>query len=221
MDRSFDNPFADYGNIVRGKRFVGRSNDLRVVENRVIRPPEPGNLAIVGDYRIGKSSLIYKGVMEIKEQLASRRQLPIWINLATFDKASIFFRSLVTRAYDEMEDLGWLTEPIRNAANRVLEDEISWSEGYGRIQRFFEKVRQADYRILFVLDEFDHARHLFKGDVSGFQGLRELSYRPEWRVTFITTSRRSLREIELQTKAISTFDLIFHKHYLGMFMMTI
>ena len=60
MDRSFDNPFADYGNIVRGKRFVGRSNDLRVVENRVIRPPEPGNLAIVGDYRIGKSSLIYK-----------------------------------------------------------------------------------------------------------------------------------------------------------------
>jgi len=217
MDRSFDNPFADYGNIVRGKRFVGRSNDLRVVENRVIRPPEPGNLAIVGDYRIGKSSLIYKGVMEIKDQMASRRQLPIWINLATFDKASIFFRSLVTRAYDEMEDLGWLTEPIRNAANRVLEDEISWSEGYGRIQRFFEKVRQADYRILFVLDEFDHARHLFKGDVSGFQGLRELSYRPEWRVTFITTSRRSLREIELQTKAISTFDLIFHKHYLGMF----
>jgi len=70
---------------------------------------------------------------------------------------------------------------------------------------------------LFILDEFDHARHLFKGDISGFQGLRELSYRPEWRVTFITTSRRSLRDIELQTRAISTFDLIFHKHYLGMF----
>ena len=40
---------------------------------------------------------------------------------------------------------------------------------------------------------------------------------PEWRVSFITASRRSLRDIELQTGAISTFDLIFHKHYLAMF----
>jgi hypothetical protein len=67
------------------------------------------------------------------------------------------------------------------------------------------------------LDEFDHARHLFKKDISGFQGLRELSYRPEWRVNFITTSRRTIRDIELQTQAISTFDGIFHKHYLAMF----
>jgi hypothetical protein len=67
------------------------------------------------------------------------------------------------------------------------------------------------------LDEFDHARNLFKGNISGFQGLRELSYRPEWRVGFITTSRRSIKDIETQTGAISTFDGIFHKHYLAMF----
>lgn len=217
MEKSFDNPFADYGTIVRGERFLGRSNDLRVVENRVIRPPEPGNLAIVGDYHIGKSSLIYKSIMERKNQLLEGKRLPIWINLATFDKASLFFRSLVSRAYDEMEELGWLTEEIRIAANRVFENEISWGEGYERIQRFFEKVRKADYRIYFVLDEFDHARQLFNGDISGFQGLRELSYRPEWRVTLITTSRRDLHDIELQAKAGSPFDLIFYKHYLGMF----
>jgi len=217
MNTDFENPFADYGGIVRGDRFIGRNDSLRVVENRVIRPHEPGNLAIIGDYRIGKSSLVYKAVMEGKEELLRKKLLPIWINLATYDHASIFFRSLVTRCYDEMEELGWLDEPIKSAANRALQDELSWTEGYGRIQRFFEKVRQADFRILFVLDEFDYARYLFKGDISGFQGLRELSYRPEWRVTFITTSRRTLRDIELQTKAISTFDLIFHKHYLGMF----
>ncbi|MBM3150061.1 MAG: ATP-binding protein, partial [Chloroflexi bacterium] len=213
----FENPFADYGNIVRGERFIGRRDSLRVVENRVIRPREPGNLAIIGDYRIGKSSLVYKAVIERKPELIAKKLLPIWINLATYDQAPIFFRSLVTRCYDEMEDLGWLTESIKYAASSALQDELSWSEGYGRIQRFFERIRQADFRILFVLDEFDHARYLFKGDISGFQGLRELSYRPEWRVTFITTSRRTLRNIELQTKAISTFDLIFYKHYLGMF----
>ena len=217
MTVDFENPFADYGNIVRGERFIGRRDSLRVIENRVIRPREPGNLAIIGDYRIGKSSLVDKAIIERRDELVAKRLLPIWINLATYDQAPIFFRSLVMRCYDDLEELNWLSDPIRYAANRALQDELSWSEGYGRIQRFFEKVRQVGIHILFVLDEFDHARHLFKGDISGFQGLRELSYRPEWRVTFITISRRTIRDIELQTQAISTFDGIFHKHYLAMF----
>jgi len=217
MNRDFENPFADYGTIVRGERFIGRRDDLRVIENRVIRPREAGNLAIIGEPRIGKSSLVYKAIVERRDELIAKKLLPIWINLATYDQAPIFFRSLVTRCIDEMEDLDWLSKPIRRAADRALQDELSWSEGYGRIQRFFGKVRQGGLRVLFILDEFDNARRLFRGDISGFQGLRELSYRPEWRVTFITTSRRTVRDIELQTQAISTFDGIFHKHYLAMF----
>lgn len=217
MDRDFENPFADYGSIVRGERFIGRRDDLRVIESRVIRPREAGNLAIIGDHKIGKSSLVYKAITERKDELVAKKVLPIWINLGTYDQAPIFFRSLVTRCVDEMEDLDWLSKPVRRAADRVLQDELSWSEGYGRIQRFFEKVRRGGVRVLFILDEFDNARHLFRGDVSGFQGLRELSYRPEWRVTYITASRRTIRDIELQTQAISTFDGIFSKHYLAMF----
>lgn len=213
----FVNPFSDYGNIVYGERFINRCDSIRAVENRVIRPREPGNLAIIGDYRIGKSSLVYHSIMGRKNDLLKERRIPIWINLATFDQASIFFRSLVTSSYDELDNLGLLSDEIKTAAERALLDEASWSEGYGRIQRYFEKIRRANLRIFFILDEFDHARHLFKGDISGFQGLRELSYRPEWRVTFITTSRRSLQSIELQTRAISTLDHTFHKHYLGMF----
>ncbi len=213
----FENPFSDYGNIVYGERFIGRHDSLRIVENRVIRPKEPGNLAILGDYRIGKSSLVYQAIMERRDELIARRQLPIWVNLGTYDQAASFFRSLVTSSYDELDELELLTEGIVHAAKRALEDALSWTEGYGRIQRYFERIRKAGIHILFILDEFDHARHLFKGDISGFQGLRELSYRPEWRINFVTISRRSLRDIELQTKAISTFDLIFHKHYLGMF----
>ena len=217
IERDFVNPFSDYGNIVYGERFIDRRDSIRAVENRVIRPNEPGNLAIIGDYRIGKSSLVYHSIMERKSDLWKEKRIPVWINLATFDQASIFFRSLVTSSYDELDSLGLLSDGIKSAAERALKDKVSWSEGYGRIQRYFEKIRHAGLRILFVLDEFDHARYLFKGDISGFQGLRELSYRPEWRVTFITTSRRSLQSIELQTKAISTLDHTFHKHYLGMF----
>jgi hypothetical protein len=216
-ERNFVNPFSDYGNIVYGERFINRRDSIRVVENRVIRPREPGNLVIIGDYRIGKSSLVYHSVMERKNDLLKERRIPIWINLATFDRASVFFRSLVTSSYDELDSLGWLSDEIKSVTERALQDEVSWSEGYGRIQRYFEKVRRTNTQIVFILDEFDHARSLFRGDISGFQGLRELSYRPEWRVNFITTSRRSIQSIELQSQSISTLDGIFLKHYLGMF----
>lgn len=213
----FENPFADFGTIVHHSRFIGREADLRVVENRVIRPLEAGNLAVIGEPRIGKSSLLFRSIMERKAEMNERGIVPMWINLATYDSSSDFFQSLVSRCVDELEDLNRISESIQRAADRALADSTSWSEGYSHIQRFFEKVRLSNIRIWLILDEFDHARHLFKGDVSGFQGLRELSYRPEWRVTLITASRRSIREIELQTQAISTLDGIFQKHYLGMF----
>ena len=217
MDRDFANPFADYGTIVHRERFIGRKYDLQVIENRVIRPRSPGNLAIIGDSRIGKSSLVYKAIVDRRDELLAKRLLPIWLNLSSYDHAPVFFRSLVTRCLDELEELGWLSRNIQQAAERALQDELSWSEGYSRIQRFFEKVLKAGIRILFILDEFDHARHIFRDNISAFQGLRELSYRPEWRVSYIITSRRTVRDIELQTQSISTLDGIFHKHYLGMF----
>ncbi|MCL0070614.1 ATP-binding protein [Dehalococcoidia bacterium] len=217
MTLDFQNPFANYGNIAYGEHFIGRKDALMIIENRIIRPREAGNLAIIGLPRIGKSSLVYKALIEHKRELVTQNLLPIWINLGTYDEAPVFFRSLIIHCVDEMEGLNWLSEPIDKAACRVLDDKISWSEGYGHIQRFFEKVRQVGYRILFILDEFDHARYLFKGDIVGFQRLRDLADNPEWRVNFVTTSRRSIRDIESQTQAISTFDGIFHKHYLAMF----
>lgn len=217
MNLHLENPFADYGAIVRGKRFIGRRSDLHVIDNRVIRPSEGGNLAIIGEPRIGKSSLAYQAIMERKDELLDSKILPIWINLALSKQASELFCLLVQRCLGEMEDLNWLTKSTRQIAKRSLQDNLSWNEKYSQIQRFFEKVRQAGVRVVFILDEFDAARRIFHDDVSGFQGLRELSYQPDCRVTFLTTSRRSIRDIELQTRALSTLDGIFHKHYLALF----
>jgi hypothetical protein len=217
MIENFENPFSDYGNIISGKRFIGREASIDAIKNRILRPKDAGNLAIIGEPRIGKSSLVNHTVMEHKKELISKNIIPIWINVATFKQSSSFFRALVTDCYDELEDLDLLTKSIKKAKKRAIEDESTWNEGYSKIQRFFKKIRQEGLRILFILDEFDHARYLFMNDISGFQGLRELAYRPEWRVTFITTSRRTIREIEEHTHAISTFDGIFQKHFLGMF----
>lgn len=126
MKNDLENPFADYGRIVSGERFIGRQADLQAIENRTIRPSAPGNLAIVGDSSVGKSSLVWQAVMEPKDRLLKNKQVPLWINLATYDTRSHFFLSLVTECFDELEELGWLTEPIVNTKDRALQDKLSW-----------------------------------------------------------------------------------------------
>lgn len=211
------NPFADYGKVVSGTRFIGRESSLQVITDRVIAPAEPGNLALIGMPAIGKSSLAYQATIACKAELHARKMLPIWIDVATHDDPIVFFQSLVIQCLDELGSLGWLTTAMSHAANRVLQADIIWGERYERIQRFFARVRQAGTRVLFVLDDFDAASHLFKDDPSSFRRLRELSYQPEWRVTFVTTSCRALREIELRTGATPTLTATFREHSVPMF----
>jgi len=218
MSNDFENPFVDYGGIVCGDRFIGRKNDLRAVENRVIIPPKnPGNLAIIGAPKIGKSSLIYRSIIDRKAELITKKFIPIWINVGIYSLASDFFLSLVTSCLNTMSELNFLDEDILCSGQDILNDKYSQTEKYQHIQSFFKKIKKAGYNVIFILDEFDYARKLFKGEISDFQRLRELYYQPDWRVTFITTSRRDLHDIEMQTPASSTFEAIFEKHYLSMF----
>ena len=213
----FENPFADYGGIVHGARFIERQESLSVIESRLIQPREPANLAIIGQPRSGKSSLVYQALIERKDQLIKENFIPIWVNLSIYEESRSFFQSLVTVCLEELEDLDQLDAVIQRAADRAYDSKLPWSEGYRRIQRFFKKVRGTGYRILLVLDEFDSARYLFKNSVSDFQKLRELSYAPDLGITLITTSRRSIKTIELQAGDISTLSETFRRHYLAMF----
>ena len=86
MNDAFENPFADYGKIVRGDRFIGRKKMIGVIENRIIQPVDPGNMAIIGMHCIGKSSLAYKAIMEQKERLIAKKILPVWMGLSSYDQ---------------------------------------------------------------------------------------------------------------------------------------
>lgn len=209
---NFENPFSDYGKIVRGERFIGRGQIIGVVESRIIQPTNPGNLAIVGVHRIGKSSLVYKTIIEQRAKLTGKGILPIWRGLSSYDQSSEFFRSLVDEYVSEMEDLGWLTERIQRSANRALESNASWD----RIKRFFKDVQNTGYGVIFILDEFDDARNLFKGETA-FQRLRELADYPDYRLSLVLTSRRNIRDVELSAGSSSPFHNIFQVQRLGMF----
>ena len=206
------NPFANYGRIVHGNRFIGRKTILNNIENRIIHPDNPGNLVIIGMHRIGKSSLAHKAIIEQKENLTKKGVLPIWMGIASYDLSSDFFHALVKRCVREMKRLDWLSDTVQDLADYALEAEDSWDE----IKDFFIEVKEIGYRMLLILDEFDHARHLFKGNTA-FQRLRELADYPDYGFSLVLTSRRSIRDIELSAGSSSPFHNIFQVQRLGMF----
>ena len=151
-------------------------------------------------------------IIEQRDKLTGKGILPIWMGLSSYGQSSEFFRSLVDEYVNEMEDLGWLTERIQRSANRALESNASWD----RIKRFFKDVQNAGYGVIFILDEFDDARNLFKGETA-FQRLRELADYPDYRLSLVLTSRRNIRDVELSAGSSSPFHNIFQVQRLGMF----
>jgi AAA+ ATPase superfamily predicted ATPase len=206
------NPFADYGRIIYGDRFIGRKTIVNNIENRIIHPDNPGNLAIIGMHRIGKSSLAHKAIIEQKDNLTKKGVLPVWMGVASYDLSSDFFHALVKRCVREMKRLDWLSDTVQDLADYALETVDSWDE----IKDFFTEVQEIGYRMLLVLDEFDHARHLFKGNTA-FQRLRELADYPDYGFSLVLTSRRSIRDIERLAGSTSPFHNIFQIQRLGMF----
>jgi hypothetical protein len=211
------NPFAQFGNIIHGPDFIGRKEALEIIESRVVRPlGGGGSLAIVGIPRIGKSSLVYQGLIERKSELHLKKLLPIRIDLALYEQPESFFLALVSSCKQELEELHWDNEAIQISANESLKDNNAWTQRINDIMRFFSKVRQAGIRVIFVLDEFDAARTLFKDSISHIQGVRELAYNPETGVSWVVASRRPINDIEAKT-LISTLAGIFLDHYLTVF----
>lgn len=206
------NPFANYGRIVHGDRFIGRETIVNNIENRIIHPDDPGNLVIIGMHRIGKSSLAHKAIIEQKDNLTRKRVLPIWMGVASYDLPSDFFHALVKRCVREMMRLNWLSDTVQDLADYALATEDSWNE----IKDFFTEVKEIGYRMLLILDEFDHARHLFKGNTA-FQRLRELADYPDYGFSLVLTSRRSIRDIERLAGSTSPFHNIFQVQRLAMF----
>jgi hypothetical protein len=213
------NPFGAYDAPLSGSPFIGRKAALRVIEQRVLAVQEPGNLSIVGLPRIGKTRLIYHVMFEREFLPATRTLLPIWINLADYEQPEAFFRALAQKCIEQVTHLGWSTNAVQRAADAALQEGISWSESYARVQRYMQKLRQSrpGIRIVCVLDNFDAAAELFKTDPTYFSSIRGLYENPAWRVTFITLSQHPLREIELLAQGVPTLRVPFQEYYLTLF----
>ncbi len=212
------NPFANKGRIITGKNFIGRFEGLKTVANTVTDLPMPNNLAIIGYPRIGKSSLAMQTIIQKKECLLEENKIAIWIDFSSFSSREAFFKYLVRYSFDNLKLSSNVDDEIKTIASEVLEKTKLWDDMKYDIEIYFETVRSKGYHTIFVLDEFDEARNKFKNNTEAFRELRDLGYNAaKYGIAFVTTSRRSIRHIEIQSTASSTLDSIFGKEYLTMY----
>ena len=208
-----ENPFGDYGNLVHGDRFIGRQGHLREIASRVIRSPG-GNLSIVGQRRVGKSSLAYQAVMTRRDYLLSQRIIPFRVSLGTYDTPQRFFCDMAAICFRELENLGWTSRLIREAAEEIKTRSLETFD-FAILKEFFDQTQAAGIRVIFLLDEFDEAISFFESDIHFFDRLRELSYRGQ--TTLITISRDPLTAIERRANISSTLIGICDDRTLAMF----
>lgn len=217
--------FEGTGKIVYGERFVGRKNAIRQLRNRVVEGH--GNISIIGMPRVGKTSLAWESLMRDKTNLMLNYNLiPVFIESASVSSEFDYIKLLIDETCQEIEDfiseetagslLGALYSTELSQYSSLLSDNKSPVENANIFKKFFRKLYiKAGYGIIFILDEFDHTQNIF--GIATFQLLRELSINPKAKISFVTTSRKSIEEIESRDGAISNFHGTFIPLYLGLF----
>ena len=211
------NVYADYGRPVSGARFVGRHEIMRAIQSRVLLPQNPGNLALIGEPRVGKSTIAHHAIRCRRDALADERKLAMWLNVGLFVSGWDLFASLVSRVHAEVVSHGWSTPGLEAEQGRCRAFTELNGESQTCVMEYFYKIRNAGVSVIVVLDEFDGASSLWSSDRPGFQLLRELSYDPASSVCLVTTSRRELKDIETRAGVISNLAGTFKKCYVRPF----
>ncbi len=209
-----ENPFADYGSIVYGERFIGRKEEIKAVQNRIFGKAY-GNLAIQGLPRIGKSSLAWKAIIEYRKELEEKQIIPIHINTGSYESAQVFFLEIFSELHKRIRKVTNIDIQSYNEIFDKFSNSTRQHERNNLIEEYIELLQENNYRIIFILDEFDSVRKYF--DIYDFQFLRALSYSPKTKICIVTISRRMLSEIEKKGGGGSNFHQTFNDIYLGMF----
>jgi len=212
------NPLSDCGNILEGKRFIGREYAIETIKNRILSK-NGGNIAIMGLPRVGKSSLSWKALMEVRDSALLDKIFIIRINVGDISTSKDFYKILVSELFEELEDEKVFTENFFSVLEKHKNIIFSNTDNVYKknsIWRFYKKVAKENINVIYILDEFDHIGSIFK--LEDFQLLREISTNPNTKIALATVSRRTIYEIELLgDAALSKLSTVFSDLNLGLF----
>ncbi len=199
-----DNIFQ-VGGQVSGSSFIGRKSLLEKFRRIYLDSSSRVCKSVVGLTRIGKSSFaselfskVPQNIILIREDL---KEIPsyaeLWQDISYTLEDALKERNLNT------PDLGECIS-ILNSFNNV-----PWIKFIRYVKKLFSKIKEAGFKVIIVIDEFDYAQELFKNETKYYELFRTLFSAPEYSISALLISRRSLHVIEGATYQSSTFHGVF------------
>lgn len=194
------NPFTNRGPVTNAEDFFGRKDEVATI---LARLQSLQCVSIVGERRIGKSSLLYHLAQTGAEQLDDKRYRFVYCSLQ-----DAHYQSLPGFCSTILRRLGMEADAI--AANQSANDNlIAFTD-------LLEAASERDERLIICLDEFEET---FKRPAEFGNGFFEhlRSQLELGKFVFVTASCEPLQKLKLDGKLTSPFDNIFTKIELGDF----
>jgi hypothetical protein len=200
------NPYF-YQRVATGERFIGRASELELLKAYILDTEIPRSCSIVGETRIGKSSLLRKFI-EI-----ARQERPDFLILnydmsSSFQTGSTvdFYRQFIARI---SRDLASIPELDHAAARMAADPGLPAQLVSEQIESFFASVGQHNSWLLLVLDEFDYTTEHFKFGPQGWKLLRALANDLGFALSYLFASRRPIAVLEEDAGISSNLASIF------------
>jgi tRNA A-37 threonylcarbamoyl transferase component Bud32 len=200
----YSNPYLDRVAIRDPRHFFGRKREIAKIFSR-IGAARPQSIAIVGDRRIGKSSLlnqIYHPEMRAQHLDEQARYTFLFVDLQQRRHISIddFFHDL----------FGQLAEALGEEAVAGL------TPSFDAMRKVLGRLRGAGQRLIILFDEFDAVTTNRRFDLDFYSFLRAVAN--NYDVAYVTSSSRDLQELcHTALIADSPFFNIFTNVYLRAF----
>jgi len=200
----YRNPYLNRVMLREADAFYGRRRQVAWICSRIGASP-PQCVSVVGDRRVGKSSLLYHIFQRsVRERCLDEPSKYVFVFMDFQERRSIelpdFFRSLFRLLGEEMEG----------------EDPIEASPDYEGLRSVLSHLNRKGMRLVLLLDEFEAITKNLNFGADFFAFLRSMANTQE--IAYVTTSARNLQELcHTQEIADSPFFNIFSNLHLGPF----
>ena len=190
--------------------FLGRREELEKLQNLVFSGHAA--LSLVGPTRIGKSSLVSRA---LKLNPAPERQIRVKLCMGEMQSGFDFWTTLFRKLYRAVRHTDLWNETLEEDLDTIegLEpDDTRWFlRCRSALENLFEAVKNADWSVLLIIDEFDGAQRVFGGDVASYQLLRSIYSDSAYCTHGILISRKPLSMLEKNISYLSSFHGVFNE----------
>jgi hypothetical protein len=198
-----NNPFF-YGNPALPHQFINRSRELRRLVSRIISHGQ--STAIVGAPRSGKTSLLsYLSAPETRTALYGEHGAQLVfsdLDAHTFDgkfSQAQFWERVLLPLYERA-----IAPDLDTSLGKAYQ--VCQENDFGAfvLERLLAQVRQANWRLVLMLDEFDVLlHHPILNSAEFFGSLRSLASRSRGALVLIIASRQPLSRLNKATQQFS------------------